>query len=72
MDPDGRSGGLLLGWDEGVTIFQILHTTFSIEVEFETIDSGGKLWGIFVYASNKKRVRKGIVDGATAKKGAVG
>lgn len=42
MDPDGRSGGPFLGWTEGVIVNQVLNTTFSIEVEFETSDSGGK------------------------------
>lgn len=43
VDPDGRISGLLLGWDKGVTIFQIRNTLFSIEIEFETSDSGGKI-----------------------------
>lgn len=46
-----------MGWDRQVTIFQIRHTTFSIEVEFATSDSGGKFWAIFVYARNRENVR---------------
>lgn len=37
MDPEG-SRGLLLGWDKDVTVYQIVNTSFSIEVEFETSD----------------------------------
>lgn len=33
---------------EGVTIFQVVNTTFSIV---------GKLWGVFVYASHKEKIR---------------
>lgn len=58
VKPDGRSGGLLLGWAESVTVFQVVHTTFSIEIEFETEDSGGKLWGIFVYVNNKEKIKQ--------------
>lgn len=43
MDPNGRSGGLLLGWDKDVIVNQIVNSSFSIEVEFETSVSGGKL-----------------------------
>lgn len=43
VNPIGRSGGLLLGWDRNVTIYQIRNTTFSIEVEFETTNSRGKM-----------------------------
>lgn len=46
-----------MGWDTQVTIIQIRHTTFSIEVEFATSDSGGKLWAIFLHASNRENVR---------------
>lgn len=34
VEPDRRNGGLLLGWAERVTIFQVVNTTFSIEIEF--------------------------------------
>lgn len=36
----GRSGGLLVGWAEGVTIHQIIGSSFCIEVEFESMDTG--------------------------------
>lgn len=57
VDPIGRSGGLLFSWGQEVTIYQILTTSFSIEVEFEAPGSEGVLWAIFVYASNKEGVR---------------
>lgn len=38
MDPEGRSRGLLLGWDKDVTVYQIVNISFNIEVEFETSD----------------------------------
>lgn len=47
-----------MGWDKDVTVHQIVNTSFSIEVEFETSDSGGKMWAIFVYLSNKEKQRK--------------
>lgn len=72
MDPDGRSGGLLLGWAMDVTIHQILHTSFSIEVEFETYDSGGKLCAIFVYASHNERVRREQWEALLVRKGSWG
>lgn len=43
MDPLGRSGGLLLGWDKEVTIFQIRETSFSLEVDFETLELGSTM-----------------------------
>lgn len=38
-------------------MYQIISTAFSLEVEFETLETGGKMWAIFVYASNKDRIR---------------
>lgn len=58
MDPDERSGGLILVWGKEVTVYHIRNTSFSIEVEFETLESGCKLWAIFVYESNKEKVRR--------------
>lgn len=53
----GRSGELLLGWEKEVTIYQVQCTSFSIEVEFETVETKGSMWAIFVYASNRDNVR---------------
>lgn len=44
MNPTGRNGGLFLGWDKNVTIYEIKHTSFSIEVDFESSNSGGRMW----------------------------
>lgn len=57
VNPIDRSGSLLLGWDRNVTIYQIRNITFSIEVEFEAADSRGKMWAIFIYASNREKIR---------------
>lgn len=57
MDHVGRSGGFLLGWSRNVTIYQILSSSFCIEVEFETLETKGKMWGVFVYANNKEKVK---------------
>lgn len=46
------------GMGQGGYNLSDLNTTFGIEVEFETADSRGKLWGVFVYASNKDGIRK--------------
>lgn len=59
MNPNERSEGLLMRWDRNVTIYEIKHNSFSIKVDFESANSKGRLWGIFVYASNKERVREG-------------
>lgn len=53
----GRSGGLLLGWDKEVTIFQIRETNFSLEIDFETSQVGSRMWAVFIYASNVERRR---------------
>lgn len=55
VDPIGKSAGLLLGWFEDVTIHQIFSSRFSLEVEFETVDTKGKMWAVFIYASNKEK-----------------
>lgn len=57
VDLIGKSDGLLLGWTEEVTIHQIISSMFSLEVEFETIDTKGKMWEVFVYANNKEKDR---------------
>lgn len=57
LDPIGRSAGLLLGWTEEVNTHQIISSRFSLEVEFETIDKKGKMWEVFVSASNKEKDR---------------
>lgn len=57
VDPIGRSGRLLLGWNDEVLVYQIRSSAFSLEVELETSETNGKMWTILVYASNKERVR---------------
>lgn len=57
VDPIGQNGLLILGWGRDVTIYQIKNTTFSVEVEFETLKTKGRMWTIFVYANNKESVR---------------
>lgn len=57
MDPVGRSGGLLLSWTEEVNVYQIKSSTFSLEIEFETPKTNRRMWAVFVYASNKEKVR---------------
>lgn len=57
VEPNGKSGGLLLGWDEGVTVHQVRNSSFYIELEFETSKTNGSMWAIFVYASNNEKVR---------------
>lgn len=57
INPIGMSGGRLLGWEEGVTIYQVKGSLFRIEVEFETVETNGRMWNVFVYANNKERVR---------------
>lgn len=56
-EPIGLSGGLLLCSSEHTTVHQIVNN-FGFEVEFETPDSGGKCWGIFVYIRPIFQVRQ--------------
>lgn len=44
-----------MGLGSEVTIHQIQSTSYHIEVEFETIETKGRMWAIFVYASIKER-----------------
>lgn len=57
VNPIGRSGGLLLGWAEGVTVHQIKGSSFCIEVEFESVETKRKMWAVFIYTSNKEKER---------------
>lgn len=57
VDPEGRSGGLLVGWGHDVIVHQILGCSYSVEVEFETPETKGKIWAIFIYASIKEKLR---------------
>lgn len=57
VDPEERSGGLLLGQSSDVIVHQIHSNSYSIEVEFETTKTKGKIWDIFIYASIKDKVR---------------
>lgn len=54
-----RSGELLLGLGSEITIHQIQSTSYRIEMEFETAETKGRMWVIFVYASIKERTRTG-------------
>lgn len=40
-----------------MTVYQIVSSEFSIEVDFETMETQGIIWAIFVYANNKEKVR---------------
>lgn len=52
-----RSGGLLLGWGENITIHNIQENAFCVEVEFEGAETNGKMRAIFVYVSTRDRTR---------------
>lgn len=58
VDPIGKSGCFLLGWNKEVSVYQTITTFFNIEIEFETLDSEGKMCEAFIYTSNKKKVRE--------------
>lgn len=57
MESVGKSGGLLVGWGERVTICQMIKPDFCIEVEIESEIFGGKCWVIFIYASTDEHIR---------------
>lgn len=66
VDPLGKSGGLLVGWGRDVTIHTIQLSDFCVEVEtiqlsdlvtFEGLETNGRMWAIFVYASIKGGIK---------------
>lgn len=46
-----------MGWEGEVKVYQIVSSSFSIEVEFETVDKSGRMWAVFIYTNNKEKVR---------------
>lgn len=56
IEPVEKSGGMLLGWRSEVTVHQIHSIDYSIEVEFESAESKGRMWAIFIYASIREKV----------------
>lgn len=42
-EPSSRSGGLLVGLDEGVTFHSLQSNSYSIQVEYETNETNGKV-----------------------------
>ncbi|GER33388.1 hypothetical protein STAS_09522 [Striga asiatica] len=58
FDPEGKSGGLLLLWDENVHIFQIKKNSFCFQVEFWDESKDKTCWAIFLYASTNNNTRQ--------------
>lgn len=52
VDSVGRSGGLLVGWSDIVTIHSIQACEFC-----EGPETNRRMWAIFVYASIRDRIR---------------
>lgn len=40
-----------------MSVYQIISNDFCVEVELKSQDSGEKIWAVFIYASNKEKVR---------------
>lgn len=45
-------------WSEDTIVHQVIRNTFALEVEFETLDSNGKIWVIFLYLSPTRQERE--------------
>lgn len=60
VDSNGKFGGLLLFWEDGLTIYKIEKSEFCIEVEVEVEgrDFDRKWWLIFVYVSPEDHKRR--------------
>lgn len=56
VEPEGQSGGLLLCWSKDTIVYHIVTSSFGIEVEFETQESKGKCWGVFLYISSSNDI----------------
>lgn len=39
MDPIGRSGGILVGWGSNITMFQVICSSYNMEVEFTSAET---------------------------------
>lgn len=46
-----------MSWTEEVNVYQMKSSTFSLEIEFQTPKTKGRIWAVFVYASNNEKVR---------------
>lgn len=58
VGPRGLSGGMVLGYSDHIVVQQIISNDFCFEVEFTKIGLGESVWGIFVYASVDKALRR--------------
>lgn len=58
IEPKGISGGMLMGWQNGVVIHPIKQHTFYLEVEVGEPDTNQRLWIIFLHTSTDERLRK--------------
>lgn len=56
VEPEGQSGGLLLCWSKDTIVYHIVTSSFGIEVEFETQESKGKCWGVFLHISSSNEI----------------
>lgn len=54
----GLSRGLLLCLSEETTVYQVITHNFCFEVEFESLTTNAKCWGIFSYLSPNLNLRK--------------
>ncbi|CAA0840588.1 Unknown protein, partial [Striga hermonthica] len=58
VEPVGLKGGILLWWDRSITILDIICRDFCIEVCFLYPGYNIRFWGVFVYLSTDKNIRK--------------
>lgn len=68
VEPCGKSGGMLVGWQEDVVILQIRKNDYYLEVELEETDTKKKMWAIFVHASIEERVRRNLWEELVGKR----
>lgn len=58
VEPIGLSEDPFLCWSEDTIVHQVIRNTFALEMEFETLDSNGKIWGIPLYLSPTMQERE--------------
>lgn len=54
MEPCGKKGGMMVGWQDEVVILQTRKSDYYLEVELEEVATKKKIWTIFGHVSTWK------------------
>ncbi|CAA0828300.1 Unknown protein, partial [Striga hermonthica] len=57
VEPMGLRGGLLLLWEKGLEVINVVSREFCFQVEFID-EEGQRCWGVFVYMNVNKEIRE--------------